>query len=92
MCFDRYKIIHTLHESYSTWTNYLSLYRFDAGNREALILFDEGDVVGFAKATHPLVSVLLHRSVEWIEISHRDYFGEDEYFVDNYSDDDDSYP
>ena len=28
-------------------------------------LYDKGDVIGFAKAAHPLVSVLLHRFLQY---------------------------
>ena len=40
-------------------------HRFDPGNKEFLRYFDEDDVIGLAKAGHPLVSVLLHRLVEY---------------------------
>ena len=42
----------------------LVCYSFDVGNKEALSLFNKGDVGGFAKAVHPLVSVVLHRFVK----------------------------
>ena len=37
----------------------------DPGNKEALSLFHKGDVIGFATASHPLVSVILHGLVEY---------------------------
>ena len=76
-------------------SNCFSLYRLDAGNKEALSCFDKGDIAGFAKAAQPLVSVLLYRSLEFAEHLPRgsaddDYREQDDYFFD--SDDDDCYP
>ena len=65
------------------------MYRFDPGNEDAMSLFNKGDIPAFAKATHPLVSVLLHRFVEDYEDAERDTdYGEYGHFVsgdDDYS-------
>ena len=76
--------------SFQPYHNYSIIWRFDRGNKEALSLFDEGDVAGLVKAAHPLVSVLLHCIVknninthdynshdvgDFIDDDSRDYFG-----------------
>ena len=70
------------------------MYRLDPGNEETLRLFDMADIAGFAKAAHPLVSVLLYRSVEFVQIlpygsGDDDYDDSDDYFFDSDDDDDD---
>ena len=50
---------------------YFPLHSFDNGNEEALDLFNEGEVNGFAKAAYPLVSVLLHRYLDGPSITRK---------------------
>ena len=68
--------------------------RFDPGNEEALSLFNGGDVTGFAKAAHPLVSVFLYRFVKYsddlIEASENYQSPETDSYYDVWGTDDDS--
>ena len=59
------------------------LYRFDPGNQEALRFLNEDDIIGLAKSAHPLVSVVLHRLVEYTN-------GTFPFFRDSDDEDDDS--
>ena len=55
--------------SYDTFFPY---YRFDPGNQEALRFLNEDDVISLAKSAYPLVSVVLHRLVQYHNAHFRD--------------------
>ena len=63
----------------------LFFHRYDPGNKEALSLFNEGDVIGCAKKTHPLVSVLLHAFVKFANENFREPNHDFDAFVNYWS-------